>query len=225
MALVPTHVTDFKANLTSYASWNLMCQLERKGISVTIDWTPGHAAIAGNEIADRLVKEASDTAKGMDKLESIVTLGTIKSSARASVQAKWQRQWDASDTGRRMYGFKQSVKTQSLVDHPHKPIYNKIARLRAGYVGLNKYMHQIGCRDSPMYESWNAEETVQHYLLDCIKFEEEREWMITNIYKECGVGAVTEELLLSVDSEDSLKEHRTEINRLLGEFVKRTAHI
>jgi hypothetical protein len=34
---------------------------------------------------------------------------------------------------------------------------------------------------------------------------------------------VTEELLMSVDSEDSL--NLTEINRLLGEFVKRTAHI
>jgi hypothetical protein len=61
--------------------------------------------------------------------------------------------------------------------------------------------------------------------LACVKFEEERERMRTNIYKECGVGAVTEELLLSVDSVDSLKEHRTEINRLLGEFVRRTAHI
>jgi hypothetical protein len=63
-----------------------MRQLERKGISVIIDWTHGHAAIACNEIADRLAKEASDTAKGIDKLESIVTLGTIKSSARESVR-------------------------------------------------------------------------------------------------------------------------------------------
>jgi hypothetical protein len=47
--------------------------------------------------------------------------------------------------------------------------------------------------------------------------------MRTNIYKECGVVAVTEELLLGVDSEDSLyKEHRTEINWLLGEFVKQS---
>jgi hypothetical protein len=61
--------------------------------------------------------------------------------------------------------------------------------------------------------------------LDCVNFDEERERMRTTIYKEFGAGAVTEELLLSVDSEDSLTEHRTEINRLLGEFVKRTAHI
>jgi hypothetical protein len=70
----------------------------------------------------------------------------------------------------------------------------------------------------------DSEETVQHYLLYCVKFAEERERMITNIYKECGVGAVTEELLRSVESDDSFKEHRSEINRILGEFVKGTAH-
>jgi ribonuclease HI len=122
---------------------NLMRQLERKGISVIINWTPGHTAISGNEIADILAKEASDTTKGMDKLESIVTLGTIKSSARESVQAKWQRKYDATETDRRLYGFK----------------------------------------------------------------------------KECGVEAVTDELLLSLDSEDSLREHRTEINRLFLESL------
>jgi ribonuclease HI len=63
---------------------NLMPQLERKDTSVIIDWTPGHAAIAGNEIADRLANEPSDTAKGVDTLDSIVTLGTIKRSARES---------------------------------------------------------------------------------------------------------------------------------------------
>jgi hypothetical protein len=82
--------------------------------------------------------------------------------------------------------------------------------------------YHIGCRDSPMCEPCNSEETVQHYIF---KFDEERELMRINIYKECGVGSVTEELLLSMDSEDNLTEIRTEINRLLGEVVKRTAHI
>ena len=32
-------------------------ELWKKGLSPNIDWTPGHADIAGNEIADRLAKK------------------------------------------------------------------------------------------------------------------------------------------------------------------------
>ena len=37
--------------------------LNQKGIRLDIVWTPGHADIAGNEIADRLGKEAAQEVK------------------------------------------------------------------------------------------------------------------------------------------------------------------
>ena len=37
--------------------------LEDKGIKIEINWTPGHAEIEGNEIADRLAKQGADEAE------------------------------------------------------------------------------------------------------------------------------------------------------------------
>jgi ribonuclease HI len=204
---------------------NLMRQLESKGVTVNIDWTPGHAEIAGNEMADKLAKMASEEAKEMDKADSLVTQGILKSAARDSVMAKWQRQWDVADTGRRLHGFKPSVTCHTHIDQPNRWIFSRIARLRSGYIGLKKYHHQIGVSESPLCDRCGVEETATHYLLECVKFEDERARLQCNIFRECGVGTLTEELLLCVDTDDSLKEHRLEIIRLLGKFITNTAHI
>ena len=39
--------------------------LERDGTEVKIQWSPGHANIRGNEMADRLAKEAAKEAEEM----------------------------------------------------------------------------------------------------------------------------------------------------------------
>ena len=39
--------------------------LKDKGIKIEINWTPGHAEIDGNEIADRLAKQGADEAEEM----------------------------------------------------------------------------------------------------------------------------------------------------------------
>ena len=69
-------------------------------------WTPGHATIAGNEIADRLAKDAAHQASEMPIDSSIVTNQDIKSAARKSIIFKWQQRWDISETGRFLYTFK-----------------------------------------------------------------------------------------------------------------------
>ncbi|MEW8548508.1 MAG: reverse transcriptase domain-containing protein, partial [Candidatus Thiodiazotropha sp.] len=48
-------------------------QLKTKGFDVIIHWTPGHATIEGNEIADRLAKDAAQQASDMPLETSIVT--------------------------------------------------------------------------------------------------------------------------------------------------------
>ena len=54
----------------------------------------GHSEVEGNEVTDRLAKEAAVEAKDLEEETSVVTVQDIKRHARASIQRKWQQRWD-----------------------------------------------------------------------------------------------------------------------------------
>ena len=58
-------------------------------------WTPGHADIQGNEVADRLAKEAAKEAQNLDQNTSVLTNKDIKKAARGSIMDKWQDKWNS----------------------------------------------------------------------------------------------------------------------------------
>jgi hypothetical protein len=87
----------------------MMKHLDFKWIPVVISWSPGHAAIEGNETADRLAKEASNAATDMTAEHSITSHGDIKGAARQSVVAKWQRRRNMADVGCHLYERKPTV--------------------------------------------------------------------------------------------------------------------
>jgi len=191
---------------------------ENRGTTVKLDWSPGHASIHGNELADKLAKEAAQEAKGLDDSSIIITQNDIKAAARKLTSAKWQRQWDKSEAGRRMFHFKPKVAERSTYDKP-RDIYSKIVQLRSGYCRLNKYLKQIGVEDNELCMGCNEAETPAHFLLYCCKYETEREHLRRAIFNICGELTLTEELLLGEGSTDEFKQYRPDINEQLGVFL------
>ena len=85
-------------------------RLKQDGINIDIAWTPGHADIAGNEMADRLAKEAAIEAERIDETkDTMVTAADIKTAVKTSCLKKWQRGWDLSNSGRELYGYRKNV--------------------------------------------------------------------------------------------------------------------
>ena len=78
-------------------------QLEGDGCTVSMFWTPGHDDIQGNEVADRLAKEAAREALDLDQNTSVFTNQGIKKAARSSIMDKWQIKWNISKTGREYF--------------------------------------------------------------------------------------------------------------------------
>ena len=62
-----------------------MSTLKSRGWKIEIVWTPGHSEVEGNEVADRLAKEAAVEAKDLEEETSVVTVQDIKRRARASI--------------------------------------------------------------------------------------------------------------------------------------------
>ncbi|CAC5409837.1 unnamed protein product [Mytilus coruscus] len=134
------------------------------GIKINFEWTPGHADVRGNEIADKLAKEAAKEANEIEKEAHItVTKQDIKTAARILVNKKWQHRWDNSDTGRFYYNFHHNVNEKLALDFPDHKTSKIIRNLRSGYY-LKNYQNKINSNVDPKCECGQLE-TVEHYLL------------------------------------------------------------
>ena len=67
-----------------------------------------------------------------------------------------------------------------------------IAQLRTGHCGLNRYLHRFSLRNSPYCQCGYGKETVEHYLLECRNYREQRK----KLRREVGRGKMRMEILL-----------------------------
>ena len=75
---------------------------------------------------------------------------------------------------------------------PNRNTVATLARLRTGHCGLNHYLHRFKIKDSPYCDCGNGKETVEHYLLECRKYNEQRK----TLGNEVGPGRMRTEKLL-----------------------------
>jgi len=69
--------------------------LERKEWNIKFSWVKAHAVTHGNEIADRLAKEAARSG-GMEYEFARIPKRAIYQKARGAARQKWQREWATS---------------------------------------------------------------------------------------------------------------------------------
>ena len=81
--------TDYTVLISQIKS--LLQQLQSTALDVSLHWTPGHATIAGNEISDRLAKDAAHQALEMLVDTPIVTIQDIKNSSKSQLYLNGSR--------------------------------------------------------------------------------------------------------------------------------------
>ena len=87
--------------------------MKKNNTKVEFNWTPGHANIMRNETADRPAKTAAEEAEAMSEQTTPATHLDIRNVVRISCLVKWQKRWNAGNTGRDMYNLKPSATTRS----------------------------------------------------------------------------------------------------------------
>ena len=194
---------------------SLLQQLQSTAFEVSIHWTPGHANIAGNEIADRLAKDAAHQASEMPMDSSIVTNQDIKSAARKSIIFKWQQRWDISETGRFLYTFKPLVDGKLYLDLPSKDLFPIILHLRTGYCKLNEYRCKLNQCESSECDCGEIE-TVQHFLLECPLYEDKRQQLLKNLFSRLGINYLDMDLLLGYGENEKIPGWRVGVQRYTG---------
>jgi ribonuclease HI len=145
--------------------------------NVHIEWVPGHENIEGNEQADQAAKASANP---NNDIPSIRMRSSHKSSIRTAMKAEWETEWKT--------GTKTALRLRYMSQHPSATTSLKlyeslqqrkhvvwISRLRTGHCHLNEYLHRFKIIDTPECECEAGKETVNHFLLKCQLYDEERD--------------------------------------------------
>ena len=145
-------------------------------MDLLVRWTPGHAEIEGNEMADFEAKSAiTDGPSGaMPKFLS-KRLPRSKAAARqhwhAKLKALAAKNWRTSPRYPRLANVDLALPSPSFLrlitklPHKHAVI---LFQLRTGHAPLAQHLFRLGKADSPVCPCCNMhEENVNHYLLFC----------------------------------------------------------
>lgn len=165
-----------------------MERARRKGIKVTIQWTPSHKGIPGNEEVDLIAKQAAgwDPDKKTVRPElrapsyHIYTLRAAKKRmGKKRTREEWEKRWQSHPHGRTYYPYAPTPHKSHLAAHGDrkKALSSVIIQMKTGKIGLNSYLHGIRpdkattdrCRGCLVHR-----ETIHHVLIDCPSYRVDR---------------------------------------------------
>ena len=112
--------------------------------------------------------------------------GEILCSITGHFFVQWQRVWRESCVSQRkglfLLGIKNEITQESVVDTGNRRTDCLIHRMRIGHVPLNYYLYRLGLVDSDQCSYCGTEETLEHYLMECDQFFDERSRMFISIF-------------------------------------------
>jgi ribonuclease HI len=133
--------------------------------SVVMVWIPSHVGIQGNEVADRLAKEAL----AHDSVDVELRSGAreLSEAVDSHVRRLWQEAADKCETGH--FNRALNVNVDEKIKYVNKSRGKEvvITRLRLGRCKLNYYLHRIGVHETGLCGQCGVPQTIEHFLMHC----------------------------------------------------------
>src|SRR2546425_12377147 len=133
--------------------------------TVSIAWIPSHVGIKGNELADRLAKEALkhpsiDTVLPPDKIE-------IYDAIDEYITQQWQENWIKSSIAKHNKTVQLNVSSKMKLTDPSRRKEVYLTRLRLGVCRLNHYLKIQNRHQTGLCNACGVAQTIEHYLMHC----------------------------------------------------------
>lgn len=156
-------------------------RIQKMQLSICFVWIPAHIGIDGNERADKAAKRAL---KSGNHIDVNLSKSEAKVVIKGQIKKRWQNEWNKESKGRYLFKNKPLVGSAGTGGRNRKE-ESVITRLRNGHSALNSSLFLIGKHNNGRCEYCGEEETVDHVLLYCQKYESERE-VLKNALGEIG---------------------------------------
>ena len=192
--------------------------IREAGWNISLQWVPSHCDILGNEIADQTANEGH-TLGVIDHYP--IELEELKVKLKNTFTQQWANLWDIQKLICPLGNIKTNLGLWAHTRHRSRPIDVVMTRFRLNHTKLNKHMHMKDLKNTPNCEqcNLNTREDVDHVLLHCPKYEENR-GILKNKLNDLGVNQFTvANLMGAADVEETSK---MKINDEVANFLKKS---
>ena len=161
---------------------HLIDEIRKKAISlakhnwhITFTWIRAHVGHYGNELADKLAKEAA----GKDAISyNRIPICEIAQQLRENSLKKWQLQWDRTTKAQTTRQFFPNIKDRLDTAIILTPNFTAFV---TSHGKTKSYLHRFKILESPDCPCGGGSQTIDHLLFDCTILQDERELLIGKI--------------------------------------------
>jgi len=148
-----------------------VASLERREWRIKYSWVKAHAGTLGNEMADRLAKEAARCG-GTGNLFTRIPKSTLYQEAREEARHKWQREWTTSQKASATRQYFPTVQDRVRSKIKLTP---KISAVLTGHGMTKTYLNRFHLSEEATCTCGNEYQTMDHILFQCANTSAQRE--------------------------------------------------
>ena len=133
-------------------------------------WCPSHVGVAGNECADSL---AQSSLRRHQTFFNQLTREDLKAHIKRLTLKEWRNKWSVTPMRNKLRSITSNTRLLPFTNCENRQWSRILARLRIGHCSFS-HGHLMNQGDPPVCEYCEDPLTVEHVLIDCPLFEEQR---------------------------------------------------
>jgi hypothetical protein len=186
--------TDSKVTLASFKNSsihsflteeirNMVGHLTMLNWTIHFGWVKTHTGFEGNEVADKLGKEAAQEADDQNIVYARIPTTSVAAELKKEGIVKWQRQWESTEKGAICRSFFPSVEQRFKMKLLITPEFTAIV---TGHEKTKSYLLRFKLTDNLTCPSNKGVQTPEHLIYDCKLLEDQKSSLKQHIMADGG---------------------------------------